>query len=188
MSTQNHQFHLVDYSPWPLTGAIGALTLPTKKIETAHSLRIFNRKLFQKSQCTFESLEKNVIFLFHLDSYHNYKSISGIKLYIWVVVQKICRKITEIFFWDAQCIKIFLPRKLSTVPCHVNKRIKTLYFYHFFNIHSYSTKLYNRNNNNITVQSIQYSYLTTYVMCLKIIYYTNTIYCTHDCIFVPIYY
>nr|UQS75782.1 cytochrome c oxidase subunit III [Systropus sp. 2 YXA-2022a] len=27
MSKSNHSFHLVDYSPWPLTGAIGTLTL-----------------------------------------------------------------------------------------------------------------------------------------------------------------
>lgn len=33
----NHPFHLVDYSPWPLTGAIGVLTLVTGIIKWFHN-------------------------------------------------------------------------------------------------------------------------------------------------------
>lgn len=45
MSTQssNHPFHLVDYSPWPLTGAIGAFTLMSGIVKWFHQYdpRIF---------------------------------------------------------------------------------------------------------------------------------------------------
>ena len=44
MTTQsNHPFHLVDYRPWPLTGAIGVLTLVTGIIKWFHN---FNLNLF----------------------------------------------------------------------------------------------------------------------------------------------
>nr|UPL66003.1 cytochrome c oxidase subunit III [Embiophila sp.] len=36
MMTQNHPFHLVDQSPWPLTGSIGALTLTSGMIMWFH--------------------------------------------------------------------------------------------------------------------------------------------------------
>nr|YP_009485622.1 cytochrome c oxidase subunit III [Inara alboguttata]AVZ00758.1 cytochrome c oxidase subunit III [Inara alboguttata] len=36
MSKHNHTFHLVDYSPWPLTGAIGAMTLMSGMIMWFH--------------------------------------------------------------------------------------------------------------------------------------------------------
>nr|YP_009310610.1 cytochrome c oxidase subunit III [Euthrix laeta]AOT80821.1 cytochrome c oxidase subunit III [Euthrix laeta] len=39
----NHPFHLVDYSPWPLTGAIGVMTLVTGMIKWFHN---FNLNLF----------------------------------------------------------------------------------------------------------------------------------------------
>nr|YP_010620311.1 cytochrome c oxidase subunit III [Pedesta hyrie]WAX37287.1 cytochrome c oxidase subunit 3 [Pedesta hyrie] len=37
MSTYNHPYHLVDYSPWPLTGAIGTMTLVTGMIKWFHN-------------------------------------------------------------------------------------------------------------------------------------------------------
>nr|YP_010417679.1 cytochrome c oxidase subunit III [Yoma algina]USF17799.1 cytochrome c oxidase subunit III [Yoma algina] len=40
---QNHPYHLVDYSPWPLTGAIGTMTLVTGLIKWFHN---FNMNLF----------------------------------------------------------------------------------------------------------------------------------------------
>nr|ALO77062.1 cytochrome c oxidase subunit 3 [Priacma serrata] len=43
MVKQNHPFHLVDYSPWPITGAIGAMTLTAGIIQWFHQLDI---KLF----------------------------------------------------------------------------------------------------------------------------------------------
>lgn len=44
MSTHsNHPYHLVDYSPWPLTGALGAITLTSGIIQWFHLLDI---KLF----------------------------------------------------------------------------------------------------------------------------------------------
>nr|YP_002727941.1 cytochrome c oxidase subunit III [Orius niger]ABZ02078.1 cytochrome c oxidase subunit III [Orius niger] len=36
MSKSNHPFHLVDYSPWPLTGSIGAMTLTSGMIMWFH--------------------------------------------------------------------------------------------------------------------------------------------------------
>nr|YP_010389740.1 cytochrome c oxidase subunit III [Issikiopteryx taipingensis]UPU95815.1 cytochrome c oxidase subunit III [Issikiopteryx taipingensis] len=36
----NHPYHLVDYSPWPLTGAIGVLTLVTGLIKWFHNFNI----------------------------------------------------------------------------------------------------------------------------------------------------
>nr|QYH50550.1 cytochrome c oxidase subunit III [Papilio nephelus chaonulus] len=36
----NHPFHLVDYSPWPLTGAIGVMTLVTGMIKWFHEFNI----------------------------------------------------------------------------------------------------------------------------------------------------
>nr|YP_010947350.1 cytochrome c oxidase subunit III [Andraca melli]WGO62374.1 cytochrome c oxidase subunit III [Andraca melli] len=36
----NHPFHLVDYSPWPLTGAIGVLTLVTGMVNWFHNFNI----------------------------------------------------------------------------------------------------------------------------------------------------
>lgn len=36
----NHPYHLVDYSPWPLTGAIGVLTLVTGIIKWFHNFNI----------------------------------------------------------------------------------------------------------------------------------------------------
>lgn len=36
----NHPFHLVDYSPWPLTGAIGTLTLVTGIVKWFHNFNI----------------------------------------------------------------------------------------------------------------------------------------------------
>nr|QWK41055.1 cytochrome c oxidase subunit III [Tenomerga trabecula] len=40
MTTQNHPFHLVDYSPWPLTGAMGALILTSGIIQWFHLLNL----------------------------------------------------------------------------------------------------------------------------------------------------
>nr|YP_010025763.1 cytochrome c oxidase subunit III [Appias albina]QOQ36416.1 cytochrome c oxidase subunit 3 [Appias albina] len=40
-STQhNHPFHLVDYSPWPLTGAIGTMTLVTGMVKWFHNFNM----------------------------------------------------------------------------------------------------------------------------------------------------
>nr|YP_009648553.1 cytochrome c oxidase subunit III [Tetraphleps aterrimus]QCE31840.1 cytochrome c oxidase subunit III [Tetraphleps aterrimus] len=36
MMKQNHPFHLVDYSPWPLTGSIGAMTLTSGMVMWFH--------------------------------------------------------------------------------------------------------------------------------------------------------
>nr|WGO62309.1 cytochrome c oxidase subunit III [Pseudandraca sp. 1 MD-2023a] len=36
----NHPYHLVDYSPWPLTGAIGVLTLVTGMVKWFHNFNI----------------------------------------------------------------------------------------------------------------------------------------------------
>lgn len=36
----NHPYHLVDYRPWPLTGAIGVLTLVTGIIKWFHNFNI----------------------------------------------------------------------------------------------------------------------------------------------------
>nr|SSW94037.1 cytochrome c oxidase subunit III [Meandrusa sciron aribbas] len=36
----NHPFHLVDFSPWPLTGAIGVMTLVTGMIKWFHNFNI----------------------------------------------------------------------------------------------------------------------------------------------------
>nr|UKO33012.1 cytochrome c oxidase subunit III [Stenochironomus sp. 1CZ] len=43
MMHSNHPFHLVNYSPWPLTGAIGAMTLTTGLTKWFHQ---FNNDLF----------------------------------------------------------------------------------------------------------------------------------------------
>nr|AXZ71073.1 cytochrome c oxidase subunit III [Pipunculus sp. XL-2018] len=44
MSTHsNHPFHLVDYSPWPLTGAIGAMTTVTGMVKWFH---LYDNSLF----------------------------------------------------------------------------------------------------------------------------------------------
>nr|QDI93925.1 cytochrome c oxidase subunit III [Tuxedo bicinctus]QDI93938.1 cytochrome c oxidase subunit III [Tuxedo bicinctus]QDI93951.1 cytochrome c oxidase subunit III [Tuxedo bicinctus] len=40
MSKHNHPFHLVDYSPWPLTGSIGALTLVSGMVMWFHKFNI----------------------------------------------------------------------------------------------------------------------------------------------------
>lgn len=40
-TTFNHPFHLVDYSPWPLTGAIGVITLVTGIIKWFHNFNIY---------------------------------------------------------------------------------------------------------------------------------------------------
>nr|QDI93666.1 cytochrome c oxidase subunit III [Phallospinophylus setosus] len=40
MSKHNHPFHLVDFSPWPLTGSIGALTLVSGMVMWFHKLNI----------------------------------------------------------------------------------------------------------------------------------------------------
>nr|AII02324.1 cytochrome c oxidase subunit III [Phyllonorycter platani] len=37
MMNHNHPYHLVDYSPWPLTGAIGCLTLTTGLVKWFHN-------------------------------------------------------------------------------------------------------------------------------------------------------
>ena len=42
-SHANHPFHLVDYSPWPLTGAIGAITTVSGIIKWFHQ---YNLSLF----------------------------------------------------------------------------------------------------------------------------------------------
>nr|YP_009938307.1 cytochrome c oxidase subunit III [Lethe helle]QNU07726.1 cytochrome c oxidase subunit III [Lethe helle] len=36
-STHNHPYHLVDFSPWPLTGALGVMTLVTGMIKWFHN-------------------------------------------------------------------------------------------------------------------------------------------------------
>nr|YP_010947324.1 cytochrome c oxidase subunit III [Mustilizans capella]WGO62348.1 cytochrome c oxidase subunit III [Mustilizans capella] len=36
----NHPYHLVDYSPWPLTGAIGTLTLVTGMVKWFHNFNV----------------------------------------------------------------------------------------------------------------------------------------------------
>nr|YP_010852917.1 cytochrome c oxidase subunit III [Abraximorpha esta]WGM81057.1 cytochrome c oxidase subunit III [Abraximorpha esta] len=40
MSTYNHPYHLVDYSPWPLTGAIGTMTFVTGLIKWFHNFNM----------------------------------------------------------------------------------------------------------------------------------------------------
>lgn len=37
---RNHPYHLVDYSPWPLTGAIGTITLVTGLVKWFHNFNI----------------------------------------------------------------------------------------------------------------------------------------------------
>nr|YP_010463336.1 cytochrome c oxidase subunit III [Rusicada privata]UUJ37864.1 cytochrome c oxidase subunit 3 [Rusicada privata]WCO87237.1 cytochrome c oxidase subunit 3 [Rusicada privata] len=39
-TTFNHPFHLVDYSPWPLTGAIGVMTLVTGLVKWFHNFEM----------------------------------------------------------------------------------------------------------------------------------------------------
>nr|QFI35747.1 cytochrome c oxidase subunit III [Iphiclides podalirius] len=39
-NNNNHPFHLVDYSPWPLTGAIGVMTLVTGMIKWFHEFNL----------------------------------------------------------------------------------------------------------------------------------------------------
>nr|AHN95691.1 cytochrome c oxidase subunit III [Trigonotylus caelestialium] len=41
MSKNNHPFHLVDYSPWPLTGSIGALTMVSGMVMWFHTNNMF---------------------------------------------------------------------------------------------------------------------------------------------------
>nr|WGU20470.1 cytochrome c oxidase subunit 3 [Parnassius stubbendorfii]WGU45539.1 cytochrome c oxidase subunit 3 [Parnassius stubbendorfii] len=40
MMKHNHPYHLVDYSPWPLTGAIGVMTLVTGMIKWFHNFNM----------------------------------------------------------------------------------------------------------------------------------------------------
>nr|AII02548.1 cytochrome c oxidase subunit III [Urodus decens] len=40
MMNHNHPYHLVDYSPWPFTGAIGTLTLVTGMIKWFHNFNM----------------------------------------------------------------------------------------------------------------------------------------------------
>nr|UPL65899.1 cytochrome c oxidase subunit III [Lasiolabops cosmopolites] len=40
MSKHNHPFHLVDYSPWPLTGSVGAMTLTSGMVMWFHKMNI----------------------------------------------------------------------------------------------------------------------------------------------------
>nr|ARI46957.1 cytochrome oxidase subunit III [Kunugia undans] len=40
MANYNHPFHLVDYSPWPLTGAIGVMTLVTGMVKWFHNFNL----------------------------------------------------------------------------------------------------------------------------------------------------
>nr|AQM57882.1 cytochrome c oxidase subunit III [Dendrolimus kikuchii] len=40
MTNSNHPFHLVDYSPWPLTGAIGVMTLVTGMVKWFHNFNL----------------------------------------------------------------------------------------------------------------------------------------------------
>nr|YP_009024626.1 cytochrome c oxidase subunit III [Lamproptera curius]AHN13395.1 cytochrome C oxidase subunit III [Lamproptera curius] len=39
-NNNNHPFHLVDYSPWPLTGAIGVMTLVTGLVKWFHEFNL----------------------------------------------------------------------------------------------------------------------------------------------------
>nr|YP_010620337.1 cytochrome c oxidase subunit III [Lethe distans]WAX37313.1 cytochrome c oxidase subunit 3 [Lethe distans] len=39
-STHNHPYHLVDFSPWPLTGAIGVMTLVTGLVKWFHNFNV----------------------------------------------------------------------------------------------------------------------------------------------------
>nr|WKU84152.1 cytochrome c oxidase subunit III [Serichlamys sp. ECU1] len=43
MTQSNHPFHLVDYSPWPLTGAIGTMTMMSGLLKWFH---LYNYNLF----------------------------------------------------------------------------------------------------------------------------------------------
>nr|YP_010274844.1 cytochrome c oxidase subunit III [Gerosis phisara]UJV31536.1 cytochrome c oxidase subunit III [Gerosis phisara] len=40
MTTYNHPYHLVDYSPWPLTGAIGTMTFVTGLVKWFHNFNM----------------------------------------------------------------------------------------------------------------------------------------------------
>nr|QJA26186.1 cytochrome c oxidase subunit III [Spodoptera frugiperda] len=40
MSNHNHPYHLVDFSPWPLTGAIGVMTLVTGLVKWFHNFNM----------------------------------------------------------------------------------------------------------------------------------------------------
>nr|BAH59407.1 cytochrome oxidase subunit III [Ariadne ariadne] len=40
MNNHNHPFHLVDFSPWPLTGAIGVMTLVTGMVKWFHNFNM----------------------------------------------------------------------------------------------------------------------------------------------------
>nr|YP_006460287.1 cytochrome c oxidase subunit III [Ochlodes venata]ADI75322.1 cytochrome c oxidase subunit III [Ochlodes venata] len=40
MMNHNHPYHLVDYSPWPLTGAIGTMTLVTGMVKWFHNFNM----------------------------------------------------------------------------------------------------------------------------------------------------
>nr|YP_010286765.1 cytochrome c oxidase subunit III [Halticus minutus]UKT60746.1 cytochrome c oxidase subunit 3 [Halticus minutus] len=81
MSKQNHPFHLVDFSPWPLTGSIGALTLTSGMV-----------MWFHKSSMSMFLLGTTIILLTMLQWWrditregtyqgkHTFKVVNGLKL------------------------------------------------------------------------------------------------------------
>nr|YP_010463258.1 cytochrome c oxidase subunit III [Ischnodemus noctulus]UUJ37782.1 cytochrome c oxidase subunit 3 [Ischnodemus noctulus] len=94
MKINNHPFHLVDYSPWPLTGSIGAMTLTSGMIMWLH---MNNMKLLMLGLliCVLTMFQwwRDIIRESTFQGKHTFKVVQGLKLGMILFI------VSEVFFF-----------------------------------------------------------------------------------------
>nr|YP_008757639.1 cytochrome c oxidase subunit III [Nesidiocoris tenuis]AFI54855.1 cytochrome c oxidase subunit III [Nesidiocoris tenuis] len=99
MNKHNHPFHLVDYSPWPLTGSIGALTLVSGLVMLFHknSLNMLLLGVIIVLMTMYQWW-RDIIREGTFQGKHTYKVVQGLKLgMILFIISEILFFVS--FFW-----------------------------------------------------------------------------------------
>nr|UBI44019.1 cytochrome c oxidase subunit III [Eysarcoris gibbosus] len=91
---KNHPYHLVDYSPWPLTGSIGAMTLTSGMVLWFHKNEMFLFYLgIMILLLTMIQWWRDIIREATFQGHHTIKVINGLKIGMILFI------ISEIFFF-----------------------------------------------------------------------------------------
>nr|YP_011011072.1 cytochrome c oxidase subunit III [Cymoninus sechellensis]WPW49240.1 cytochrome c oxidase subunit III [Cymoninus sechellensis] len=94
MNINNHPYHLVDQSPWPLTGSIGAMTMTTGMVLWFHKNEIYLLNLgLMISLLTMYQWWRDIVREGTYQGKHTIKVVNGLKLGMILFI------ISEVFFF-----------------------------------------------------------------------------------------
>nr|YP_002791164.1 cytochrome c oxidase subunit III [Dysdercus cingulatus]ABZ02000.1 cytochrome c oxidase subunit III [Dysdercus cingulatus] len=157
----NHPFHLVDYSPWPLTGSIGAMTMTSGMVLWFHKNEMY---LFQLGMLinllTMYQWWRDIVREGTFQGKHTIKVVNGLKLgmilfiisevfffisFFWGFFHSSLSPTMELgMFWPPQGIKTFNPMGIPLLNTMIllSSGISVTWAHHSLmnNMHSQVTK------------------------------------------------